>query len=260
VKTDFDAYEVGVDTGRLNVGGGGWNAHFGVMAGAVTASANEQLSGSGTTVKFDIPFAGIYGVLTNGPLFMDMEYRHDWIDTHVSNITANLNNADLKGHGDTVSGSTGYHVALPAQWFVEPSAGFGFSQTQFDTLGTNPGQAAQSIAAGTVNFDSLSSFLVHAGARVGTTVALDTFAFQPFATLSVWRELEGQSAATFAQTNGNPDPFNLSRVGTFFQAGLGVSAQVANTGLIGFARGDLRWGDNLNGASIVGGLRYSFAP
>jgi hypothetical protein len=53
---------------------------------------------------------------------------------------------------------------------------------------------------------------------------------------------------------------SLSRVGTFYQAGLGISAQLLNTGFIGFARGDLRWGDNLNGASIVGGLRYSFGP
>src|SRR5208337_3513123 len=76
VKTNFDAYEVGVDTGVLNVGGTGWNGHFGVMGGAVTASAGEVLSGSGTSIKFDVPFAGVYGVLTNGPLFMDLEYRH----------------------------------------------------------------------------------------------------------------------------------------------------------------------------------------
>src|SRR5262249_29516377 len=42
VKTDFDAYEVGVDTGVLNVGSTGWNAHFGVMARAGVAAANEQ--------------------------------------------------------------------------------------------------------------------------------------------------------------------------------------------------------------------------
>jgi hypothetical protein len=260
VKTNFDAYEVGVDTGMLNFGGGGWNGHFGIMAGAVNATANETLSGSGTSVKFDVPFAGIYGVVTHGPFFMDLEARHDWVDTHVTNVTANLNNTQLKGHGDSVSGSAGYHFDLVNNWFIEPAAGFGLTQTQFDTLATNVGQSAQGIAAGTVSFDSIFSMLVHGGARIGTSfVVADTLALQPFGTLSVWRELGGQSSATFAN-GGVSDPLSLSRVGTFYQAGLGLSAQLLNTGFIGFARGDLRWGDNLNGASIVGGLRYSFGP
>jgi hypothetical protein len=260
VKTNFDAYEVGVDTGMLNFGGGGWNGHFGIMAGAVMATATETLSGSGTSVKFDVPFAGIYGVVTHGPFFMDLEARHDWVDTKVTNVTANLNNTPLKGHGDSVSGSAGYHFDLVNNWFIEPAAGFGLTQTQFDTLATNVGQSAQGIAAGTISFDSIFSMLVHGGARVGTSfVVADTLALQPFGTLSAWRELGGQSSATFAN-GGVSDPLSLSRVGTFYQAGLGLSAQLLNTGLIGFARGDIRWGDNLTGTSIVGGLRYSFGP
>jgi hypothetical protein len=260
VKTNFDAYEVGVDTGMLNFGGGGWNGHFGIMAGAVMATANETLSGSGTSVKFDVPFAGIYGVVTHGPFFMDLEARHDWVDTKVTNATANLNNTPLKGHGDSVSGSAGYHFDLVNNWFIEPAAGFGLTQTQFDTLATNVGQSAQGIAAGTISFDSIFSMLVHGGARIGTSfVVADTLALQPFGTLSAWRELGGQSSATFAN-GGVSDPLSLSRVGTFYQAGLGLSAQLLNTGLIGFARGDIRWGDNLTGTSIVGGLRYSFGP
>jgi hypothetical protein len=262
VKTDFDAYEVGVDTGILNFGGSGWNGHFGVMGGAVNATANELLSASGTSVKFEVPFAGVYGVMTRGPFFMDLEYRHDWVDTHVTNAPANLNNAELKGNGDSVSGSAGYHFNLPNNWFVEPAAGFGLTQTQFDTLQTNLGQTAQGIAAGTVSFDSLFSFLVHGGARVGTSFVVgDALVLQPFGTLSAWRELGGQSSATFATGGvGVADPLSLSRVGTFYQAGIGLSAQLLNTGFIGFARGDFRWGDNLNGTAVVGGLRYTFGP
>jgi autotransporter-associated beta strand protein len=260
VKTNFEAYEAGIDTGILNFGGSGWNGHFGVMAGAVTATANELLSGSGTSVKFDVPFAGVYGVMTHGPFFMDVEARHDWVNTRVTNITANLVDTPLKGRSDSLSGSAGYHFDLVDHWFVEPTAGVGLTQTQFDTLATNLNQANLGIAPGAVSFDTLSSFLVHGGARVGTSfVVSDTLALQPFGTLSVWRELSGQSDATF--TNGGvSDPLTLSRVGTFYQAGLGLSAQVLNTGFVGFARGDIRWGDNLNGMSIVGGLRYTFGP
>ena len=59
---------------------------------------------------------------------------------------------------------------------------------------------------------------------------------------------------------GLPTPLSLSRVGTFYQAGIGLSAQVLKAGFIGFARGDFRRGDNLNSIAVVGGLRYTFGP
>jgi hypothetical protein len=255
VKTRFDAYEVGIDTGGLNLGGSGWNGHFGVTGGSVTATSND--GGTGTSVNFDLPFFGVYGVITHGPFFMDVEYRHDWLNTQVSNVTANLNNANLKGSGNSVSGSAGYHFNLVDQWFLEPSAGIAVTQTQFGSLVTNPGQ----LTTGTLSFDSMFSALAHAGARFGTSVNVsDVLSVQPFATLSVWRELGGQSSATFNTSAGTPDALAVSRVGTFYQAGLGVSAAVPDSNLFGFIRGDLRWGDNLNGASLVGGLRYSFGP
>ncbi len=40
----------------------------------------------------------------------------------------------------------------------------------------------------------------------------------------------------------------------------GLSGQLLNTGFVGFARGDIRWGDKLDGMSVVGGLRYTFGP
>ncbi|HKD27781.1 MAG TPA: autotransporter outer membrane beta-barrel domain-containing protein, partial [Xanthobacteraceae bacterium] len=216
-------------------------------------------SGSGTSVKFDVPFAGFYGVMTRGPLFLDLEARHDWVNTRVTNVTANLHDTDLKGHTDSLSGSAGYHFDVVDNWFVEPQAGFALMQTQFDTLGTNPNQAAQNIVPGAISFDSMLSMLVHAGLRLGTSVAVsDKFIVQPFGTLSIWREMGGLASATFSQANGIPDPVALSRVGTFYQGGVGLSAQIPNTGFVGFARGDIRWGDNLNGMSIVGGLRYTF--
>jgi hypothetical protein len=48
------------------------------------------------------------------------------------------------------------------------------------------------------------------------------------------------------------------RVGTFYQAGVGISAQVLNTGLLGFVRGDFRFGDQLHGWAAIGGVRYTF--
>jgi hypothetical protein len=50
------------------------------------------------------------------------------------------------------------------------------------------------------------------------------------------------------------------RVGTFYQAGAGVSAQVLNTGFLAFVRGDFRIGNKLDAASLHAGARYTFGP
>jgi len=48
--------------------------------------------------------------------------------------------------------------------------------------------------------------------------------------------------------------------GTYGQYSLGVSAALAGTGWLGFARGDYRKGPNLEGYSGTGGIRYQFTP
>jgi Autotransporter beta-domain len=259
VKTTYDAYEVGVDTGRLNISNSGWNGHFGVLGGSMSATSNEQLTG--TNVKVDAPFVGGYGVLVNGPLALNFVGRYNWIDTHVTDVAANLNNTSLNGHSFNVTASGAYNIALPNRWFVAPTAGINFTQADFGQLATNVGQQGQGIAAGSITYDTLTSALVHAGARFGTTFqAADNLVLQPYGTLSVWHEMAGNWSATFAQQGGLADQFNLGRVGTFGQAGLGVVVQVPNSGFSGFARGDVQFGDKVDGTSVVGGLRYNFGP
>jgi hypothetical protein len=262
VRTNFDAYQVGIDGGILNAGGSGWNVHFGVMGGSVSANSAEQL-GSGTTLKFDVPFFGLYGVFTHGGFFSDVTVRRDWHHDNVTNAVANLNNADLTGHSNAINASAGYHIDLPMVgpgFFVEPSVGGGISKTSLDGLQTNVNQTG--IAPGLIGFDTLTSEIVRAGVRVGTSAVIgQSVAVQPFATVSVWRELAGMSQEQFTQTGATvTDNISLSRVGTFYQVGAGVGAQILKTGVLGFVRGDMRFGQNLDGASVVGGARYTFAP
>ena len=81
---------------------------------------------------------------------------------------------------------------------------------------------------------------------------------QPFGTFSTWHEFDDNSRSVFTQP-GFADPVGVSRVGTFYQAGVGMSGQIVNTGWLGFVRGDFRWGERIDGTSIIGGLRYNFA-
>ncbi|MBN8920301.1 MAG: autotransporter outer membrane beta-barrel domain-containing protein, partial [Rhizobiales bacterium] len=54
-------------------------------------------------------------------------------------------------------------------------------------------------------------------------------------------------------------PVSTTRVGTFGQVGFGVSGQILQTGFVGFVRGDVRFGERLEGGAFVTGARYSFS-
>src|SRR5262249_13316084 len=118
------------------------------------------------------------------------------------------------------------------------------------------------IASGLIGINTLVSELVRAGVRFGTSVTINnTVALQPFATISAWRELAPMASEQFSQT-GSPvvDNLGLTPIGTFYQVGAGVSGQLLRSGLFGFARGDVRFGEKIDGVSFIGGARYMFAP
>lgn len=252
VKTTFDAYQVGIDSGLLNFGDSGWNGHVGFTLGGVQATANEQL-GSGTQVKFDTPFVGFYGVFTSGRFFSDIDFRRDWHHDTVSiaNPFVQLASPNLTGHGTAVSGSAGYHFDLPSNWFIEPSAAYSHTETVFNPLATAVPQA------GALVIDRIISDLGRVGVRVGTSVTVDKFSLQPFGTFSVWREFSSSASENFIQ-NQTSVPIGLDRVGTFYQAGIGISGQIIGTGAFGFVRGDVRFGDKIDGIGIIGGARIAF--
>ena len=53
---------------------------------------------------------------------------------------------------------------------------------------------------------------------------------------------------------------STTRVGTYGQYSLGLAAQVANTGWLGFVRVDYKNGDNIEGWTGNAGIRYQFTP
>src|SRR4029077_8809725 len=53
---------------------------------------------------------------------------------------------------------------------------------------------------------------------------------------------------------------STTSLGTYGQFGVGIAARVVDTGWLGYLRGDYRNGDNIEGWSVNGGIRYQFAP
>jgi hypothetical protein len=56
--------------------------------------------------------------------------------------------------------------------------------------------------------------------------------------------------AVFTTTTG--------RVGTYTQVGVGTALAVGNTGWVGYGRGDVKAGENIQGWGVNFGLRYQW--
>lgn len=256
VRATFNGFQTGVDLGLANIEGLGWNAHLGVTAGQVNIRTNDLLV---TTInsQTQVPFLGVYGAVTGHNFFADFEVREDFYLMSVSNPSAFLNGTSLYGVALAANGEIGYRLNLPSSWFIEPSAAFIYSDLHENSLRMN--LDASGSGYGTLVFNPFLSALGRAGVRTGTTFIFDNvgLAVQPFATGSLWHEFEGDIQTTFTLP-ATSVPVSISRVGTFGQVSAGLSAQVLQTGLTGYLRGDYRVGPNISGYAAVAGLRYQF--
>ena len=282
-RTDFGGVQVGQDISRLNWGG--WNIHLGTTAGYVSA----RTTGNGFTTDFDVPFVGGYLVGTYGRFFADVMVREDFFNANVSNPTFSIPSTPVGAHGVSVSTSAGYNFALANNWFIEPSAGFIWSNTKIDPF-TQAGSAGPAgiIPATAIATSDIISEIGRLSLRAGTTIDAGNVTWQPFASVSVFHEFAG-AVTSGAQSNtafssgqflciipagafpcGNPSTFvsptsvsqqsSTSRIGTYGQYSLGLAGVINNTGWLGFVRVDYRNGSNIDGWAGNAGIRYQFTP
>ena len=131
-RLTFQGIEVGQDISRLNLEG--YNIHFGTSAGYLHAKSKE-LNGAGNfTSDFEVPFVGLYGVLTKDSFFADVNLRYTSYNATLRDPTLSLYNQPVDAHGYSLSFGAGYNIALWNGWFIEPSGGAVFSWTKVDPL------------------------------------------------------------------------------------------------------------------------------
>jgi opacity protein-like surface antigen len=273
IRQVYGGFQVGQDIARFNMGGMGENLHVGVTGGYVEASA-QDLGGSNFAGTFQVPFAGIYANYTLGNFTADILGRSDFYQMTLSAPDATLSNQRLDAYGFTVSGSLSYRFDLPNSWFIEPSVTGIDSTVKVDSLNMpggfgNPGSLLF-IPPGTVTFSNIDSLLGRAGVRVGTNYTAGNFAWQPFATASVWHEFAGNVSATYTaptdpvggNVNGTGSAvsgsLSTTRIGTYGQYSAGVAGQALDSPWLGYVRLDYREGENIEGWGFNAGLRYQF--
>jgi opacity protein-like surface antigen len=277
---DFAGVQIGTDIARLNLNG--WNLHIGSTVGylgGTTQDATPPGLNPGPATFHDnlqMPFVGAYAAASYGGFLVDGQIRGNFFENEVSDDNHGLLGQHFDARGISLTGNVAYNQKLGNQWFIEPSAGFVWSRTNVDSLNV-PGTMVLANGAGpsgvlippwllTVN--DIDSTLGRLSVRVGTTVTSGNLVWQPFASASVIHEFQGGVTGSLT-TNFGAVGVSLptlnstvltSSLGTYGQFGAGVSAQVLNTGWVGYLRGDYRTGDNIEGWSVNGGLRYQFVP
>jgi outer membrane autotransporter protein len=293
IHENFAGVQLGTDIARLN--SNGWNVHVGVTAGyletwgrvdqgafsSFDTTLGANVGGGAFNSTTQVPFVGAYAAATYGGFFVDGLVRAEYYQTSLNAPGVNLFNQNIDAHGFSFSGSLGYNWQIPnTTWFIEPSAGVILSRLTVDpfnfvTAG-NPAGVGGTTFSGTLQLQDIKSEIGRVGLRVGTTINAGNVIWQPFAAVSVWHEFGPDATATYGtcvNKAGGPGcaffggaPLAITAAttttnfGTFGQYSLGVAAQVAGTGWLGFARVDYRNGSNLEGLSATGGLRYQFTP
>ncbi|KIZ48001.1 transporter [Rhodopseudomonas palustris] len=277
-KLTFAGVQVGADTSILNYNG--WNLHVGSTVGYLGAKARDVSSGGplnpgGGTFQdqLQVPFAGVYFAVTKGGLFIDGQVRTEFYQNSVNDpIVAGIFDQKLDARGLSFTGNIGYNHALANNWFIEPSAGIVVSRVKVDPLNVTgtlflPASFTQGLTfPGQLRIDDIKSTLGRFSLRGGTTIASGSMIWQPFAIASVYHEFEGGVTSSFDGETVVPGiglpagSISSTSIGTYGQFGVGVAGQLVNTGLLGYIRGDYRTGDNVDGYSINGGVRYQFSP
>ena len=297
VQENYFGYQFGFDLVKLNVGGSGAHLHFGLTAGYFNASTKDTTpqassfkdnfhildspAGSFRT-ETQVPYLALYSVFMNGNFVADTFVRQDLYLMDLTDPANGLSHLSHTANGVSVGGSVAYRFVLPASWYIEPSGGGSWSLVQVgrvDTPGTPNSVFASGIAnVGSVQVDDIESLLGRLSVRAGFTTKLGSTVLSPFAVGTVFHEFA--SNVTSASRGGGPvenpclaglvctpslNEFrnqilntSTSRVGTFGQVGLGTAAAFADPRWSAFARADYRFGENVDGYSINGGLRFQW--
>src|SRR5215475_7135925 len=276
---DFAGVQIGTDIARLNVSG--WNLHAGATVGYLGSRTRDATAGLDPPASFrnslQIPFAGFYGAASYGGFLVDAQLRGDFFQNGVSDDTNGLSGQHFNARGISLTANVAYNQNLGNGWFIEPSAGVIWSRTNIDALNV-PGTGIGGTPVGpgfvppwVLTVNDIDSVLGRFSVRTGTSFTSGDVVWQPFASASVFHEFRGgvtsnltsnfsALGAGFAGLPALSSTVTTSGLGTYGQFGAGIAAQLVNTAWIGYLRGDYRTGDNIEGWSVNGGVRYQFVP
>jgi len=258
-RIGFVGVQGGLDVGVFNIENTGWALIGGVTGGYVYGHGSTSFTG----LTVEQPFVGGYGAITNGSFSVDALVRADFYGLGLSSTDPSLGGQQAFKSGSSqsfsASGWSGlvngsYRFVFADNYFVEPSVSYLWSHAAVGGIFLNG-------FGDPLKFNPIESQTGRLGVRVGLfTLPVETIVLSPFLQLSAWHEFAG--GVTSLLPTGTADvgaiASSTSRLGTFGQAGLGMAAASTTPGLSGFARGDIRFGDRIDGYALSVGVRNQF--
>jgi hypothetical protein len=230
------------------------------IAGLLTGYMSSDVSFAATSLKarIDGPSVGGYITYLNGPFSGDLLARVDFLGVHESfsdllnfNLGVNAGTVQQSGSGSTnlnnyvVAGNLNYRLWQVYAWWIEPTAGFRYIDSAYDSSA-----AALGLANG-------HDWRVQGGLRFGTDFYWGATHVTPTLTGLVYDDVEVTGGVVtggiFPLTPIIPsDQGKVRGQGIFnvnFDYGNGVSA---------FVQGDVRGGSDLLGGGGRAGIRYQW--
>ncbi|MGL5839749.1 MAG: beta strand repeat-containing protein, partial [Sphingorhabdus sp.] len=246
--------QMGLDYGILNMGGNGWNLHFGLTGGKVDAGAKRR--GSATNVKLNGEFLGGYIFLTNDALTLDASVRKEWRDYDFSSpaLLGGLGEQSAKGNATVASVLASYRFGKEEGIQITPHVGYSYGDSDIDPF------AIDSFT--TFDAGSDRTEIGRAGLTLsyrGST-ANGNLHFEPFASATALRNWSNRESASVSFVGASTTNFDVGTIAfrNAMRYSLGLKASNGSGKISAFVAGNLTDGNRVDAASLSIGARINF--
>jgi len=213
----------------------------GVLGGYVTSKANFD---NGDSVKFTGPQVGVYASWVKGGLYVDGLVKGDFLkaDYNVAGVDAGTDSTTIG-----VRVESGYRFLTSTGMFIEPNASLAYANTKIDDINLSGTQ---------VNFNNGDGLEGKLGARFGGTVLKDGVKYDPYLSVGIAGDLLSDHSVFLDSGPGLVVDDNAPDV--FGEVGAGINIFSSKSGWTGFAKADLRFGDDYVGGTGKIGANWAW--
>jgi hypothetical protein len=251
LRMSHQALQMGFDYGMLNMGGNGWNLHFGLTGGSLDAGAKR--SGSTTSIKFDASFLGGYVFVTNGALTVDASVRKEWRKfTIVSPGLLAVSPQEADGDATVASILASYRIGGATGFQITPQIGYSYGDSDIDPFAIDA--FTQFVPGGD------KTKLGHAGLKIGYRGESGNVVFEPFVSATALRNWSNREDAAVVFAGASTTNFDVDTLAfrNAMRYSLGLQGSDRSGKISAFVVGNLTDGNRIDGASVSVGARINF--
>jgi len=239
--------EAGVDFGSRNVWAEGDALIFGVLGGAIFA----ELDYNALARRFEVDGGevGAYATYLNGGLYVDNLLKVNFVEFDPSAGSGLPGSLDSTTWGFRTDG--GYRFGTVGQGvFIEPQATIAVAWSEIDNF---------TLAGNRVSFSDETDVRGRLGLRAGISRTLSNGALvEPFVIGSVWGDFSDDNSAAVTSLGTPFGPFTDDGDDVWGVLSAGINGFAQSGRISGFGKVDVIVGDETDGVSAKGGVRYNW--